>query len=214
MNVHSRYRSTSDVSMRHQGTFVGRLQDSGLIVPYQVRDINGSLGDCRLHLLKSSQGRQGEAEISVALSDSTLILDRPDCGLVNHTAVSGVSHAVNYITTAHRQYKRSLCFNQLTAHVIGNRDRQHQLNVGGESFRREALVQFFQDNYPTFQQALTNINGGGYSVAFSRKFALLITRKGIVLVYGTEVCGHVREGLVILLPQYVHLQEQLDEATA
>ncbi len=211
INIQSRYRGNSDVSMRHSDTVVGYINFDGTVTPYIVRGVDGPQQDPTLMLRKMSDEHQGESGKMVSLNDPLLISDRPDCGFANLSWLNK-DYAVFYSTRALRQYKRSLSMNQLRTTTIGS--SRCSLSISNSDSRAKAAYSFFNDTFPTVSEALRTLRAGdGYSVAFSDKFALCLHRtKGIILFYKEEVVGWVGEGdELALVPSKIHLQEQLDE---
>lgn len=207
INIDSRYRGLNDVSMRHSDTVVGVVID-GQVTPYKVRGISGSDREPELILRKMKDRHHGRHELVLSINDPSLILDRPDCGMANHT-VSGKNITVFYTTKASRQYKRSLPFGHLGSKRIGN------INLSRPDHEAaDACFQFYNDIYYSFGDALRLIlTGEACSVAFSDKFALALHReKGIVIYYKTNLVGYVdSDEEPVLVPSKIHLQEQLEE---
>ncbi|WGH49962.1 hypothetical protein [Pseudoalteromonas phage vB_PtuP_Slicky01] len=217
MNIRNRYRSHSDVSMRHCSTFVGVRSPSGIVVPYYVE----STSEYVLNLRKASLSTTGLERLNKNIDDPDLIIDRPECGMYNVLNSANEILAQYLSVQPARQTKRSFSLSNTQYLVMESTVRP----LG--SYRRDGfddnlfgmLDTFFNDKYPTFQGALTSIkNGQGFvlSIAFSREFALGIAANGngIILLYKGALVGFLDgEDILVLNNGFEYLHESLEEAT-
>lgn len=211
INIQSRYRGSSDISMRHSDTVVGVIQNNGSVTPYRVRGVGGNQSTPTLVVRKMDNNHGGQDEYEIELNDPNLILDRPDCGYAN-IKWRDKTYAVFYSTRALRQYKRSLVIGQLRQNVVGGLRSGVGLNHANN--KALAAYHFFNDVFPRYPEALNALRTQRHpSMAFSDKFALCVHRtKGIVLYYKEELVGWVdSEDEIQLIPSKIHLQEQLTE---
>lgn len=216
MNVQGRYRGLSDVSQRHNGTYVGYITSEGdSVTPYRVNGIDGTDSNPRLIL---SPVRANDNSRTVGITDDRLVLDRPKLGMVNDQCTrSGKTIAFWFASYPGRQYKRSLDFNIIRASLVYEQV-QFLVNVRSDSTRRrrKAVETFFNKVYPTYTEALAQMTEGrAVSIAFSEKFALTLHEtQGIALCYKNTVVGWISDtGLPELHSNFDYLQEQLEDYT-
>lgn len=73
----------------------------------------------------------------------------------------------------------------------------------------QELAKVIRGEYPTYAEALESVKKGAKGVAWCRQWAIL---KGNVLRYKWDKVGKVKAGQFILLDEYKHLYEALEEA--
>ncbi len=219
-NWRSRYRSMSDLSMRHNGAFVGILNSQGIYEPYQCIGVEGSLrSDPQLSVQTVSRDPH---QRYVSLSDEALMMDKPEVGMANVKCESSNKLVAMWCAgAAHRQIKRSLTRNMLERTIIGDIPRIFSMHVElGSSGSRQAnnmalaLHSWFNSEYPTLAVALAQIMGGeAFSVAFSRKFAVsALASGGLGLYYKTTLVGYIDDdNSPILFTNNMFLRESLEE---
>lgn len=215
-NYRQRFRSTSDASMRHRGTFIGIRQPDSIIKPYYVQDVVGEASNPGLELQEVNSSRT----LSVYMGDSNVVMERPEVGMSN--LICGVTRktfAVWHESTARRQIKRSLDFNFIDKHIIGKAEARgsfsHSISNSSGISKHKTLDAFYNDRYPRYTECLASISQGrNVSMAFSKRFALCVhPRCGVVLYYKNTIVGYVVEVEPVLLPQFEYLAETLEESS-
>lgn len=214
-NFSGRYRSTSDASMRHRGTYVAlRQATTGLLVAHRVEDIGGNRQDPLL-ILTSPEGTRVERNVG----DLDVIMERPTICMANYQCPrSRKLFAVWHESLASRQIKRSLDFNLLESQVLGKEAMEQYTNCQptGDSGRnrKRAVATFYNKEFPSYSEALDSVSSGRcYSLAFGEKFALCSHKdSGVVVYYKNQIIGYIGDTHPILLRQFQYLQEQLEEA--
>lgn len=206
INVRSRYRSEGDIQQRHSDTYVGvKCLDTGEITTHYCNSVGGSYPDASSLNLTS----RGGDERRLRLTSEELVIDRPELGLAN--VRSGRYRSVLMVYgLASRQYKRSLYWG-----CLDYQDVVPDLDINITSRERNYIIdQFYNDAYPTYHAALSQLKGnqGTKAVAFSRRFCVVKSPSGLVLYYESSPVGYVdNEDNTILFTHYQHLVEQLEE---
>lgn len=199
------YRGRDDASMRHRDTYVG-VRNSSEIIPYHCHGISESGRNMTLDLTNLRNGDNR----SVRINDESLIIERPNLGMVNLT-YQDKNIAMWYSSNAQRQIKKSLSISMYNRTSIG----VSVLLSNTSSNMYKALHQTYNNNFPPYESALATIlEGNAFSVAFGNKFALSIDRSGqTVVYYKNYIVGYVVDGLPLLLEDFSYLKEQLEEYT-
>lgn len=214
-NFSGRYRSTSDASMRHRGTFIAlREETTGLLIPHYVEDVGGDRANPRLSLTTPDGNN-----IDRRVGDRLVVMERPTLCMVNYRCPrTRKLFAVWHESLATRQIKRSLDFNLLQIQVLGSEslERHTQCHPNGDSRnnRKLAVHTFYNKEFPPYSEALESVSTGRcYSLAFGERFALCAhLAAGVVLYYKSQIVGYLGDTHPILLEQFQYLQEQLEEA--
>lgn len=210
-----RFRSVGDASMRHSRTYVAVIDDEGLYHPYYVNEVSGSTSDPTLHLVN----RDGSNQREIRMSDSRLVTERPEIGMVNvQCRRTRKTFALWSEALASRQIKRSLDFNLIRAEPVGRgiAESHFRFDVSlrhGDN-KEKALDSYYNARFPKYTECLEGVaRGRHYSMAFSRRFALgAHPRCGVALYYKNIIVGYVPDCIPVLLPQFEYLAEQLEES--
>lgn len=195
------YRSTGDARQRHRGTYVA-IKERGVLNPYFCEEVESGLN---LHLVSSSGSFK-----RVDINNPNLVIERPFVGMGN-VWFNNICHARWHEASANQQTKKSLRLELYKPCWIGRPMHAPSVNQS----RSYLLVsQFFNNDYPTFTEALGHIRAGSFSVAFSNKFALSLDESGqIVVYYKSFLIGYISNDLPLIFEPYVYLREQLEEYT-
>lgn len=213
MSLRQRYRSLDDISMRHNGTYVG-LPSGAIIMPYRVVGVSGTVESPTFDL----QGVGTARSNTITRNYADIIFNKPTPCLANITTNSGKTIAVWPHLVPARQVKRSLSFDHLNfEHVAPRQQIQHSLISYNLNDTNRGIIcgTMFNKQYPTFREALQQLeNNVAYSVAFSTKFSVCLhPRCGIALHYKTRLIGWVADGAPVLHERFQYLNEQLQEVT-
>jgi hypothetical protein len=206
--------------MRHNGSYVAVLNSNGLYIPQRCVGVDGDLRRNPQLVLQSLD--QDPNHTNVNLDNVNLTMDKPEVGMANIVCNrTNKRMALWCAGAAHRQIKRSLNLNMLDRKLIGELHDMVsvQANFGvegreGRANTRSALMSWFNNEYPTIAIAISDImSGEAYSVAFSRKFALLaLSTGGIGLYYKTTLVGYIDDdNSPVLFPNNTFLRESLEE---